>query len=614
MKLLSKIATLSNKTLVLSSVTAALVVGVLGFAFSSSQAQNISIGGPSDCDSNAVMYCGAHTVNSVISKYRESGSVKNIYAHFGISSADIEAMNNPGTKVVAGTVTKSGNVLGPNGGLLATNAKTAGRDYMPNSNKVTRNGTTFYTRHPSASFASNSLQAFIVLDQNGNFKFAILAACGNPVTATPQQPKKPGYTLQKEVKVKGTENFKKNVTVKSGTHVIYRITVKSVGQAPVQNMNIRDNLPAHVQYVNGTLKRDGQVLTGQADRFFSNGLPITNIAPNDSRVFTFEAIVGPNDKPATCKDERLNNVAKVAVPELPNKDDNAVVNKNCKPVPPKKPTFACVNLQAIGNNRLTYTFKAKASAANGAKINAYRFNFGDGKIVTVNSKTLTATTKHTYANLDTAKTYNARVTVIATVNGNKVEHTAPACTATVKVAPKPPQPPKQSAECKSLTLKVTSKRTITATTTVDMKNGAKLVSINYNFDDGQTLLVNNLNPVTHTYAEDGDYVVTANVTFNVDGKNVNSECQAPISFIPNTPPPTCEEEYGPEACEETPTCEELAAQDKSIVCEEVVSTTSEEVPTELANTGPGSVAAVFGAVSVLGAVGYRTLLRRRLNQ
>lgn len=614
MKLLSKIATMSNKALIMSSVSAALVVGVLGFALSSSRAQNIAIGGQRDCDKNAIMYCGAGTVNGLISKYRNgdgvnrSGQIKNVYNHFGITEAQVEAMNDANTKVVAGKVTKSGDVIGPAGTVLAKNAITAGREYMSGSTKVTRNGTTFYTRSPQVSFASNTLDAYIVLDQNNNFKFAILAACGNPVTATPvprPEPKKPGYTLEKEVSVKGANNFKKNVTVKSGTHVVYRITVKSVGQAPVQNMTIRDNLPAHVQYVNGTLKRDGQALTGQANRFFSNqGLPIVNIAPNDKRVFTFEAIVGPNDKPATCKKESLTNVANVTVPQLPNKNDKAVVDKTC--VAPK-PSFACVNLQAVANNRVSFTFKAKASAANGAKITGYKFNFGDGKTVTVNSTTLTATTQHTYADLDTAKTYNARVTVIAKVNGKTVEHTAPACVATVNVAPKPP---KQAAECTALKLAVGEGRKVTATTSVTTKNGAKLVAITYDFDDGNTLLVNNLNPVTHTYAEDGEYVVKANVVFSVDGKNTSSVCQAPISFIPNTPPSTCEEEFGPEVCEEVPTCEELAAEDDSIVCEEI----GKQVPTELANTGPGSTAAAFVAVTILGMLGYRTLLRRRLTQ
>ncbi len=612
MKLLSKIAKLSNKTLVMSSVTAALVVGVLGFTFSSSQAQNITIGGnQKDCDSNAIIWCGAHTVNGLIHYYKNgddhnrSGQIKNVYNHFGITEAQVLAMNDANTKVVAGKVTKSGNVLGPNGGVLATNAITAGRSPMPGSNKVVRNGTTFYTRPPSVSFASNTLDAFIVLDQNGQFKFAILAACGNPVTATPPpkpEPKKPGYTLEKEVKIKGTENFKKNVQVKSGTHVIYRIGVKSVGQAPVQNAVIRDNLPAHVKYVNGTLKRDGDVLAGQADRFFSNqGLPIANIAPGETKYFTFEGIVGPNDKPATCKDERLTNVAHVTIPQLPNKDSAAVVEKDCKPV---KPTFACVSLKAVANNRVSYTFKANASAANGAKISGYKFNFGDGKTATVNSKTLTATTNHSYANIDSAKNYTATVTVIATVNGKTVTHTAPACKVTVTVAPKP------AAECKNLKLTVGPNRTITATTSVETRNGAKLVAIGYDFDDGQSLLTNNLNPVSHTYAEDGEYVVKANVVFNIEGKNVNSQCQAPVSFVSVTPPTTCEEENGGQPCVEVPTCEELAAEDESIVCEPV----GKEVPTELVNTGPGSAAAIFVAVTALGALGYRALLRRNLSQ
>jgi len=61
------------------------------------------------------------------------------------------------------------------------------------------------------------------MSKDGVFQFAILTDCGNPVKA---KPKKPAYNLTKEVAKKGTGKFQHNVTVMSGDHVEYRITVK----------------------------------------------------------------------------------------------------------------------------------------------------------------------------------------------------------------------------------------------------------------------------------------------------------------------------------------------------------------------------------------------------
>lgn len=133
-----------------------------------------------DCDANAVMYCGASTASELQAKYKAGASIQTIYAHFGISAAEVNAMDNT---AVAGTVTKSGDVL-VGGKVVAKNALTAGRQNIAGSTKVTKGGITFYTRKPSVSFQSSSLPAFVVL-KDGVFQFAILAACGNPVSGTP---------------------------------------------------------------------------------------------------------------------------------------------------------------------------------------------------------------------------------------------------------------------------------------------------------------------------------------------------------------------------------------------------------------------------------------------
>lgn len=116
---------------------------------------------------------------------------------------------------------------------------------------------------------------------------------------------------------------------------------------------------------------------------------------------------------------------------------------NAKPVPPK-PTYACNSLTATMVNRTTFNFKTDASAANGAAIKDYTYNFGDG-----NSATAGATAIHTYAK---AGTYEVSVVVRVDVNGQTVN--APGtCKTTVTVTPDMcPIPgkekyPKDSPEC-----------------------------------------------------------------------------------------------------------------------------------------------------------------------
>jgi len=90
------------------------------------------------------------------------------------------------TNAVAGTVTKSGDVM-IGSKLVANGALTAGRTDMPGSTKVVTQGITLYKRPPSVSFQQASLDAYVVMSNN-QFKFAILASCGNPVSAKPVVP------------------------------------------------------------------------------------------------------------------------------------------------------------------------------------------------------------------------------------------------------------------------------------------------------------------------------------------------------------------------------------------------------------------------------------------
>lgn len=160
-------------------VSVAGIAGAFLLLTSLAGASNLSIGGPSDCDNNAVINCGAHSVNQLIASYNQSAYVRAVYASFGISRADVESLSNT---AVAGTVTKQGDVYA-GGRLVAKDAITGGRQDMPGSTRVNANGAIFYRRPPASSFASDSLPAFVSMS-NGRFQFAIIASCGNAVSAT----------------------------------------------------------------------------------------------------------------------------------------------------------------------------------------------------------------------------------------------------------------------------------------------------------------------------------------------------------------------------------------------------------------------------------------------
>lgn len=140
-----------------------------------------------DCDANAVIRCGALSTQELQQKFDQPG-VKEIFNHFGITKREVNRMNNT---AVLGHVTKNGRVV-VDGKTVATNAMTAGRQNIQGSTPVTYQGTQFYMRPSSASFAQQRLEAFVVM-RNDRFQFAVLTSCGNPVLATPkvERPERP---------------------------------------------------------------------------------------------------------------------------------------------------------------------------------------------------------------------------------------------------------------------------------------------------------------------------------------------------------------------------------------------------------------------------------------
>ena len=392
--------------------------------------------------------------------------------------------------------------------------------------------------------------------------FAAITTCGNAVKATPVP--KPNYTINKEVTVKGSSTYAKSVNVKSGTHVVYRITVASTGNAPVTNLTVKDSLKPDVQYVSGTLKRDGAVAS---TNFFSTGVLVGTLKNGTSTTFTFEGIVGPKDTPQVCSAETIPNVGSMIATGLPGESSEADVNKACLP----KPVFQCTSLTPFQVSRAVFNFTAKANAQNGAVIDSYNFDFGDNTKKVVSSSAASLVTQHSYTK---SGTYLITVSVTFTVPGLTGPQTVTdsGCATQVTVKPAP------AAECTNLNLDIdkNNQHLATVTATTSLSGGAAVKNVSIDWGD-QIVSPNGTKLIaSHTYADSVTAAtIVATVSFSGSSNVPDSTCQAQFSFTPPTPPVT--------------------------------------PPTTLVNTGAGSVVGLFATAATIGAVLYHLVLRRKLS-
>lgn len=324
---------LSKKTVAL---VAATIIGVAGLA----GGVQVARAERPDCDGNAVMYCGAYDTTTLRNKYNSNSSTRAIYAGypFGISSSvfygSLGSMQN-------GYVTRDNKVV-VGGRVVATNAWTAGRHYIPGSYKM--NGVSAYYRHPSVSFKQYSLQAFVKFDSAGKFQFAIIKACGNPVTGTPTPPPtpvaKPGMKIEKKVRIAGSNSaWQENVKVVPGQKIEYVIGVTNTGNTTLTNVNVRDALPTGVAYVANSTRLVtsygvNKPITGVA------GATAVNIGnmPAGSTAFIFLTATAPaaNDTRIKVCDTgatTLRNMAYVKPDQLPRQENPADIN-TCRPTKP----------------------------------------------------------------------------------------------------------------------------------------------------------------------------------------------------------------------------------------------------------------------------------------
>jgi uncharacterized repeat protein (TIGR01451 family) len=349
-----------NKKTVLTTLAVAVVASTAVFTVQSVQAER------PDCDSNAVMYCGAYDTGTLKNKYNASSSVRAMYAAapFGISNSEFNSIVN---NYKVGYVTRSNNVV-VDGKVVATNAVTAGRSYIPGSLKIS--GAPGYYRSPSVSFKQNSLSAFVKFDANGRFEFAVIRACGNPVTAKPTKPTpKPNFTISKKVQVSGSNSqWSENVSVSPSQKVEYVVAVKNTGNVQLTGVKVRDTLPKGVSYVTNSSYMinswDGR--HGLPNGITTGGVGIGRI-PAGGTVFVFFSATAPKTSDPIIKlcsegKTKLRNIAYAKPIELGEKADDAYI-ETCEPI---KPDFSIEKKVRVANT--DNNFEKSVTAAPGTEL------------------------------------------------------------------------------------------------------------------------------------------------------------------------------------------------------------------------------------------------------
>jgi hypothetical protein len=340
----------------------ATVVSLNGFAKTS---QAAGIDDTRDCDNTAIIHCGVMTMSELKTKYaaNEAGDLPAIYKAFGVTNFD---------GMVDGVVWRDGRVT-VGSETVATGAMTAARNMSGGAIA----GSDAKVISPSvwpAEFIS-AKPAYVKM-VNGQFVYAVLKTCGNPVKATPKPKPAAACNAVSVATISRTEyEFTGTATTSNGATVSgYVFTVKNSAGAVVKTVTVNTTALS---------AKSGKVT-----------LPT---AGNYSVSLTVKTSLG---------DKTGANCAK----------------QFTVPPAPVTPTAVCVNIHRSIISKTDSKFTGVARTTGSATVSGYVFTVKNSSGATV--KTSTVNTTALTAVSDTISltpgTYTANVTVKTSL-GNKTD-------------------------------------------------------------------------------------------------------------------------------------------------------------------------------------------------
>lgn len=149
----------------------------------------------------------------------------------------------------------------------------------------------------------------------------------------------PNFTVKKEVRKHGTTGWNKSVEVNPGEKVDYMVSYKNTGTVRQDNVVVKDTMPAHQTYQNGsTMLKNSLNPNGKnvSDSIVSSkGINVSDYMPGAAAYLMFTAKVDEKEK-LKCGTTTMVNKATVETDNGSKHDTATVIVKKTCEEPPKK--------------------------------------------------------------------------------------------------------------------------------------------------------------------------------------------------------------------------------------------------------------------------------------
>ena len=419
------------------------------------------------------------------------------------------------------------------------------------------------------------------------------------------------FSVNKLVRKDGVgATFAESTEAKAGDTLNYRIEVKNTGNATINNVAVKDTLPAGVSFIPGTVKifnagNAGGAYIQDGDKLVTTGVNIGHYSPGSNAFVIFNAKVAANDQLPVCGPNKLTNIAQ-AKPEGQNpKEDGADVNvpKECKP----EAKYTCDSLTVTKIERTKFKFDTKYTVQN-ATLKNIQYVIRDESGTEIARQTAAEYTQ------DKVGKYTVEAIVTVTVDGQDkiatgdckkpfevVKENTPAIMIDKKV---------DGVEHKQVGVnqEFTYQIVVTNTGEVDLKDAV----VTDKAPNGVTFIKASAGAIannawTYTIAslkigQSTSFTITAKVPAYLAGKIVNTVC-VDSPQIPGNP-----DDCDDASIEVPPTPEKPCVPGTDAACTPVT-----ETPPELPKTGSDDgILALVGAGSLIAALGYYITSRRAL--
>lgn len=355
----------------------------------------------------------------------------------------------------------------------------------------------------------------------------------------------PGFTMSKKVAIPGSGTWDETVKATPGATVAYQLEFKNNGNTTLNNVVVRDQLPANVAIVPGSVKLfNGSNPSGLAlsDAVVANGGQIIgDYAPGSNAYVQFKATMPQLDK-LTCGSNKLTNIGQAMNGGYDYTDTaDVTIDKTCEN---PTPVYSCDDLTLTPNySTRTVSAVVKYTAKDGATYKNTTLVWGDSKQDVITGTTGT----HTYA---ADGTYTVKANVLFTVNGvDKTPAVNPACSKTVTFSTTTKTPSVKIEKWvegkKAIEVEVGKNYTYTVKVTNDGEVDLTNVLVSDEPEAGITLVsasLGTINGNTWSYVipslkvgESKSFSLTAKVTQYVEGTLTNTACVNAPEVNPSEP-------------------------------------------------------------------------------